>query len=376
MKTINKKERVLFFVKHYLPHKKITLLSLFVVSLLSFSAYQFTLLQSRDKAMEDLSLLLELRHAHLSRYFSSVQSELSFWSEHGELRIATEELSYAWQKELAKNYLSQNPYPRTQREKLYTANNGDDYDLFHHVIHHLLRPLTEKKQAYADILFINTKGDIIYSVKKHPDYGQNILRKNYKNSPLLTIYNQLDDEQQTISISNALLYSPADYQPLLFAGQNMYHLDGGWLGVLIFAIPLDVISNIMHSPDIKAAKVDSYIVGQNRQLLTASPSHNEKILQQPISATEAIRDALQGKTGTDTFPHPHHKDSVLLTAYRPFSTPATDENYWALITEKSLNDVHKPSIRRFFVLFSQISLLFLFAFIVSRFLVRWLEGEL
>lgn len=375
---MNKKELVLFFVKHYLPHKKATLFSLFFVSLLSFSAYHLTLSQSRAKAMEDLDLLLELRHAHLSRYFSSVYSELSFWSEHGELRIATEELSYTWQKEWANHYLAQNPYPRTQREKLYTANNGNDYDLFHNVIHHLLRPLTKKKQGYADILLINTNADIMYSVKKHPDYGQNLRQKNNKNSPLKDLYYQLSSEQQTISLSKALLYSPADYRPLLFVGKNMYHLDGGWLGVLVFAIPLDVMGHIMHSPDIKAAEVDSYIVGQDHQLLTTSFSHPEKILQKPIRMSEksAIPYALQGKMGIDTFLNPYDNNRSLLTAYRPFSTQANHTNDWALITEKPLDAVHKPSIRRFFVLFSQISLLFLFAFIVSRFLLRWIEGEL
>lgn len=373
---MNKKETLLFIIKHYFPHKRLIGFGVLFISLLTFASYQLTLSQSRENAMNNLDLLLELRQAHLERYFSNVNSELSFWGGHGELQIATEELTFAWKKNVTQAYLTQSPYPPNQREKLYTANSGNNYDLFHNIIHHLLKPLTEKKHAYDDIMLINTHADIIYSVKKHRDYGQNLQQKELKNSPLTKLYNQLSNEQEAVIISDALLYSAADYRPILFAGKNMYHHDGGWLGVLIFSIPLDVISSLMQSPNIKAAHIDSYIVGQDLRLRTPSHSHRVTILQQRIVATEAIQRALQGKNGTGILKSIDDQGNQLLTAYRFFAKKSADGQHWALIAEKPINDVHRPSIRLFLVIFTQIILMFFATFIISRFILRWIEGEL
>jgi len=376
---MNKKETLLLIIKDYFPHKKVIFFSILLITLLTFLTYQLTLSKSRDKAMDDLALLLELRHAHLERYVSNIDSELAFWSEHGELRIAAEELSIAWQQQVKHAYLTASPYPRNQREKLYTANSGNNYDLFHNVIHHLLKPLTEKKHAYTDIMLINTHAEIIYSVKKNNDYGQNLQQENTKNSPLARLYRQLSNEQQTSILSDALLYSPSDYQPLFFAGKNMYHLDGGWLGVLIFTIPLDVIATMMQSPDVISSHVNSYIVGQDLRLRTPSSSHHAKILEQVIPPTEAIQQALLGKTGTSSSKNTDEQGKSLLTAYRFFaktSTSSDTQHAWALIAEKPLNEVHKPSIHLFFVIFVQIILVYLIAFVSSRFILRWTEGQL
>lgn len=374
----DRQEKLLFIIKHYLPHKKISLLSLFFISLLTIAAYQMTLSQSREKAMDDLALLLELRHAHLERYFANVSSELSFWSGHGELRIATEELSYAWQDTVKHAYLTKSPYPSDQREKLYTANSGNDYDLFHNVIHHLLKPLTDKQYAYADIMLVNTNAEIIYSVKKHRDYGQNLRQKDLKHSPLAKLYRQLSEEQQASRVSDAFLYSPADYRPVLFAGKNIYHLDGGWLGVLIFAIPLDVIRRIMQAPDAipssSSSYVDSYIVGQDFRLRTPSHSRRAKVLQQRIEETSAIKLALQ-EQAAGTLKSQNTQGEQLLTAYRFFEKKSVNGQHWVLLAEKPLDEVHRPSIRLFFVIFAQIVLLFLVAFIASRFILHWIEGE-
>lgn len=382
-----KKKQIVRFFKYYLPQGKMRVLAILLVLSLTFITYHNTLDKARLDAGKDLSLLLELRQAHLQNYFSSTMLDLNFWGQHGELHLAIEELDFAWRKnkgEIKQAYLEDNPYPREQREKLYMANTGDNYDRFHDIVHRMLKPLTERDLGYYDIMVINKDKDVIYSVKKNGDYGRSLDTIESPKNTFVRLSDQLNS-RKIYYLSDAVDYSLANYRRLLFAARNIYHLDGGWLGILVFAIPLEKIEQIMNFRDDIAIDTYSYIVGDDFCLRTLPDTSSFpdaplfkgwNILEDTLEI-EAVKFALSGREGTV---QRTVQRQDLLTAYSFFRQNSEQSEHWhfkwALIAEKPINEIYKPSSQLFFIVFFKITIVFILAFILSRLVNRWLKDIL
>lgn len=81
-------------------------------------------------------------------------------------------------------YISENPNPVGQKEKMNVATDNSDYSKVHKKYHPLLRDYLEKF-SYYDIFLIDSKtGNVVYTVFKEVDFTANLLSGPYMGTGL------------------------------------------------------------------------------------------------------------------------------------------------------------------------------------------------
>ncbi|MBT5193176.1 MAG: hypothetical protein HOM07_12565, partial [Rhodospirillaceae bacterium] len=143
-------------------------------------------------------------------------------------------------------FIRENKNPLGSKHQLDSLDDGSGYDRVHGNVHPIIRNYLEKF-GYYDIFLVDAENGVVqYSVFKELDYGTSLKNGPWANSGLANAYNAAMklDGPHTAALMDYSLYTPSYDAPAGFISSPIY--DGKKkIGVLIFQMPLDRITEIM-----------------------------------------------------------------------------------------------------------------------------------
>ncbi len=176
-----------------------------------------------------------------------------------------------------------------------------------------------KEYGYYDLFLINMKGDIVFSAFKEPDLGQNLVSGSLSSSGLGKLFQKAKSGP---AIQDYEPYAPSKGAPAGFIGAPV-RSNGKQIGVVALQLPLDAINKITTERAGLGKTGETYLVGPDMLMRSDSyldPKHHtvEASFANPSKGkadTEAVRNALAGKSGADVIID--YNGNPVLSAYAP-----------------------------------------------------------
>jgi|GEM_PF-2352501 len=220
------------------------------------------------------------------------------------------------------------------------------YRTIHERFHPFFRD-TQQVFSYSDILLISPLGDIIYTSNKNEDSFTSLQDGEYSETELASVVIEMinNPDPDSYRFVDFSIY-PATDLPTAFAVKTVYE-NNTFVGVLVFAIPIDLIENILNLRVGIGDSGQAYIVGTDRLLRTdiEIPGRDESpVLDDSlILNSDAIEDALSGSV--DVGFTENYAGIEVLSAWRPVRLNTADNNdvLWVLIVETSVAEAVAPA---------------------------------
>ncbi len=234
------------------------------------------------------------------------------------------------------HYIANSSYPLGEKGKLLRA----DADGIYHDIHERYHPIIEQYQSefgYYDIFLVEPEnGYIVYSVFKELDYATSLVDGPYRDSGIAKAFNAVRDSKNNnfTHIEDFASYLPSYDAPASFIASPI--IDNNQLvGVLIFQMPVDNITNIMSDVAGLGASGESYLLGSDSFMR----SQSSKIAENTILATKIDTPAslaiMNGEEGSSSFIN-HHKNEVI-ASYSPLNINGLS---WGIVSEINSEEAH------------------------------------
>ncbi|MBF0449215.1 MAG: HAMP domain-containing protein [Candidatus Magnetomorum sp.] len=189
---------------------------------------------------------------------------------------------------------------------------------------------------YDDVFLISPGGDIVYTVEKKADLGQNLLTGNLKGSGLALVFQNAKTVE--IAVSDFQPYAPSDNMQSLFMA-GAVRSQNNLIGIIAIQVPIQKINDIIQHRSGMGKTGESFLVGQldgNMRLCSNRVIHRGDI-GMPIS-DDFAKKALNGKKGTAW--QNDEKGNLKIIIYEPLSLQSLN---WAILTTESIeeNIAHK-----------------------------------
>jgi hypothetical protein len=324
-------------------------LALFVVSVIAQGFIGITsyidgrrLLQ--DKSFQLLESVTKSKKQAVEEYYQNIENQLLTLSENSstidalqefqqnyedlnELKVSPEELrsklkafydqefieklksnslsNYTTQQFLDKNpnprkdilqyhYIATNPNPT---ESKYRWNRVQADNIYHetHLKYHPGFAKYSQTFGFEDIMLTDLKGNIIYTVNKSVDLGENLVSGYLKSSNLAKAFRKImkANKKGYVVFADYSFYPPAYYKPTSFIATMVYN-GVNKIGVLIFKLSDEKINQVMTSKKTwnnLGATGETNIVGRDYKIRTNTRS----IIENPLKYYTRMENA-----GTDT----------------------------------------------------------------------------
>jgi len=203
--------------------------------------------------------------------------------------------------------------------------------------------LTQYKEVYGyyDLFLIAGDGDVVYTVTKESDLGQNLVRGALKDSPLGRVFSK---GQEDVAIQDFEPYAPSNNVPAAFVSAPVQKY-GRTIGVVALQLPLDAINNIMQERSGMGSTGEVYLVGPDKLMRSDSfldpvnHSVNASFANPTEGSvdTEASREALAGQAGKKVIID--YNGNPVLSAYNPLTIKGLQ---WAIIAEVDVAEAFSP----------------------------------
>ncbi|MEO0768562.1 MAG: adenylate/guanylate cyclase domain-containing protein [Cyanobacteria bacterium J06649_4] len=264
-------------------------------------------------------------------------------------------------------YIVENPNPIGEKQKLDDANDGTKYSEFHNQYHPIFRQIV-KEFGYYDLFLIDNEGNIVYSVFKEIDYATSLLLGPYARSSLATAYKDAQRQNSGyVAISDFSFYEPSYGAPAAFMATPIYD-DIDLVGVMAVQVPVDQINTVMtNDGDWEADGLgrtgETFLVGEDNLMRSDSRALIQRpdeyfaalrekqvseedialiqrletsVLNQPADS-DAVKQALEGKTGIDTVTN--YLGDTAISVYGPLNIRGVK---WAIVSEKDRDEIFQP----------------------------------
>jgi len=181
-----------------------------------------------------------------------------------------------------------------EKHNLIQPDDGLSYSRAHGESHRVLKQLFNKLDV-NDMYLVNPKGYVVYSVQKNTDFGTDLNKGPYKNSPLASVYQAAikSEDYDFVAISD-IRPDPANFnQPALYIASPIQNLEEEdayeILGVLVLKVSPAEINAIMTSnakwKDVGMGKSgDAFLVGAD----TTLRSNYRALIQDKAAFTKQI----------------------------------------------------------------------------------------
>ncbi|WP_394221799.1 methyl-accepting chemotaxis protein [Alteromonas gracilis] len=265
--------------------------------------------------------------------------------------------------------IANSPFGLGEKDKLVDINSATDYARYHGQFHEELRRYSNAF-GYYDIFIVDAdEGNVVYSVYKEIDFATNLKRGPYSATGIGKVFAEAmkANDKEAVVVSKLSTYLPS-YDALAgFLASPIHNANGKRIGVLIFQIPIDRISEILtHNQDwIKSGfgkSGETYLVSPDKLLVTesrffledqpgylnaiknVSPSLALQIADaqtsvglQPVDSSSSNK-ALQGKEGFDTVKD--YRDVAVFSSYIPVTIGGFT---YALLSEIDVAEALAPA---------------------------------
>ena len=263
-------------------------------------------------------------------------------------------------KALQYSFISNNPNPLGEKDKLVHSPNFTPYTKMHAYYHDSLHDFLNRFGFYDIFLVSAETGNIVYSVYKELDFATSLIDGPYATSGIGQVFNQVKNAKSdtVVALTDFAPYLPSYEAPASFMASPIFE-SGEIVGVLIFQMPIDRLNQIMtHKGDWENVGLgksgETYLVGEDFNMrsmsrfliedkdaygkLLADIGIGSNLIQnilakhtsvglQPVKTT-GTQAALTGNSGYQAFPD--YRGVRVFSAYRPIKIKNLT---WALMSE-------------------------------------------
>ncbi len=288
-----------------------------ILGLISFKQSKDALMK---KSYEQLIAIREIKKSQIERYFADRFADIKVYANDESVHQAAENMISAFNS----GGLTSRRY--NMLEKFY----GDEFTEY------------IEEYGYYDLFIISNTGDVVFTVAKESDLGQNLKSGSLSKTGLAQAYNEGLNGIKLIDFS---WYSVSD-EPASFIAGPIIDSSGTLLGVLAYQISLMSINSIMQQRSGMGETGETYLVGLDKLMRSDSyldpQGHSVKAsfagnVQENGVNTEATNDALKGITNSKIVID--YNGNPVLSAYTPIEI---DDLTWALMAEIDEAEVIKP----------------------------------
>ncbi len=318
----------------------VVLLALIAATTTAAVSYLTMQASTYKRGTEVLSRDAHAAEQGLELWLKSLDSDLVFISDSPAVSAAIQGISGTWEalgtdagSHLQKAYVDNNPYPAGERHKLNAADNGTDYDRKHAEFHpHFLR-IAEIK-GLSDLLLFDAEGNLIYSVRKRPDFATNVVSGEWSSSHLAGAFNSAiaaGAGSETVFVDYAP-FAPSNDAPVSFIARPVVGPSGDVIGVIAFELAGAPINAVLKGLGRAHDGERIYAVGPDLKMrgdLDATEP-GDGLHGEPDNP--AVKAALRGDTGITEF---RRSDGTLVVAaYEALTFHGTN---WAIVSEENIN---------------------------------------
>ena len=249
--------------------------------------------QARVETIVDSKLM------EIDAWYSVVSSDLKSLASSPQMGRAVRDFSSAWGRigddpaaYLKERYVTRNPYERGERHKLENPSDVSDYSIAHNRYHGGFVAIFEEK-GYHDILLVDTSGNILYTVSKESDLGQNIFTGPLRTSELArTARRVMQSPDADVLFSDFASYAPTPGKSASFAGAPIRSVDGRTVGALVFQISAGQLTALIERRTGAGLGGLTYLVGRDHRLRTNVGADGQTALKLRSTA-EAVKTAFR-----------------------------------------------------------------------------------
>ncbi len=195
----------------------------------------------------------------------------------------------------------------------------------------------KEQYEYYDLFLISKDGDVLYTVEKESDLGQNLITGMLKNSPLALCFQKALKET---AIQDYLRYAPSGNRFAAFAGSPVTR-ENAVIGIVAIQLPVEPVNTIVQRREGMGKTGETYIVGKyeektafRSQLLTMGKG--EQTVGYEIS-TPYMEEALSGKTAEGIYTD--SAGNLVLVSFGPLSLKGLN---WACVSKINLEEAIVP----------------------------------
>lgn len=276
-----------------------------LILMIASSVVSFQMARSALSAQSHLAFdqLLSDKSERLHKWLDSVRSDIHILSDLRSTRDAVQAFSDAWldldgdqEATLQQLYITDNPFPTGEKDKLDTAEDGSNWSAVHHRYHADFHGFQQQRNYY-DIFLFDLNGNLIYSVFKEMDFATNLQAGIFADSGLGEVYRgALNLPAGEIYTTDFAAYAPSFGAAAKFMASPVVDDAGQTIGVLALQLPVDEISNILSDSELLGQTGQIYAVGEDGKARSdAIKEGGHKLLDQ-LPDLPQIRAAISGAT--------------------------------------------------------------------------------
>lgn len=191
------------------------------------------------------------------------------------------------------------------------------------------------KYEYNDILFIDSKKNVIYTVAKDKDFGEYLEGDLLSKTLLNKEFKNLLNGRQVLDFSLYLHNRPSCFvtHPIKESETT--------IGVIVIEIPIHKINEIMHDRSGLGSTGDSFLIGTDGFLRSDSFMYPEYTVEKCFSSSKFIADRglvkhLLKKSGRRVTVDLFYEQNEVLQVYNKFSFLGTT---WIIISDKDILEI-------------------------------------
>jgi CheY-like chemotaxis protein/GAF domain-containing protein/HAMP domain-containing protein len=221
----------------------ISIIPLGVLSYLNYVNSYVGLTVVNEKALMTTS---QLRVEYITSFFEDIVDFLNYESNQGS--------NIKFLESLKKRYEQDN---KSLKEFVHIDNWSEDTKALNKNFSRAVN-----KEGFYDIYYIDSKGNVLFSLKNENDLGTNLFRGEYANTLFAKTCKKILEDKKMI-FSDLEFYEPSMNKLSGFFGQVIHDKNGEEIGVLAVQITMDKINDIIMGNAAIGETGESYLIGKD-----------------------------------------------------------------------------------------------------------------
>jgi PAS domain S-box-containing protein len=237
---------------------------------------------------------------------------------------------------LLKRYTADNPFPADSRAAIVDPGDASDFTAKHRRVHERFLRLLQIKEL-DDLLLIDTRGNVVYTVMKDVDFGTNLLSGPFSQSNLAQVFRGAMAAQPPWGqvLADMAPYGPSGV-PAMFMGQAVRNEFGAVAGVLVFRLNNDKLRETANHIQDLGETGEVYLVGADATRRSQTRFAHGALLTEKIASESASRAAAGF---SDSVVLKDYKGDFVVSAYAPIDLMGVR---WGIVSKINLSEALAP----------------------------------
>ncbi|MDR7124923.1 methyl-accepting chemotaxis protein [Pseudotabrizicola sp. 4114] len=237
---------------------------------------------------------------------------------------------------LKRTYVDPNPATGTARDEFDYSSDRSAYGQVHAKVHDIYRSL-RREHGFYDVFLFDAEGNLVYTVAKEGDLGQNAVSGDLSKTPLGAAFRRALEAAPPKAVFEdfaSYIYSNGD--PAAFLAHAVVDSAGLRIGVVAIQFPSGQLARLVSDVGYDAETYTFTLLGANGDYWT---NQGDAMVQsrQPVQ-TPQVMAAQRGETGVMQSTT-NNVGTTVLAAYRPLEV---FDAGWSIVTELDEAQVSAP----------------------------------